>query len=84
MFGIIIFLMIVPYLRTTYFKIVPWFRFVPEHAVLYFVAFGRVVKYQTLVVFSTGRHHLIEHFEGGEYSEKGLVQFLPVLYNVFT
>ena len=59
-------------------------RLVVIDTVLDPVGFARVVKNQTLVILSTGIHHLTKHVERREHTEERLVQTLAVLNHILT
>jgi len=58
-------------------------RLVPKHDVFDLVAFDRVVKHDTFVIFRACVHHLVEHFECWENAEKVFVNLFAILQYVF-
>ena len=82
--GVIVALVILPKRRTTHMEVAADGRLVPEHTISDFIRLGRVVKHQTLVVFSASVHHLTKLVKVGENSKERLVEILTVLTDVIT
>lgn len=57
-------------------------RFVPKDAIRDAVGLGGVVQDQTLVVFSTGVHHLTKLVKGREHAKERFIEVLTVLTDV--
>jgi len=59
-------------------------RLVIINAILDPVGFAGVVKNQTLIILSTGIHHLTKHVERRKHTEERLVQALAILNHILT
>jgi len=59
-------------------------RLVIIDAILDPIGFARVVENETLIILSTGVHHLTKHVECREDAEERLVQTLAILNHILT
>lgn len=82
MFGIVMFLVILPKSIGPEPEPSAYRRLVVKNTIFYSVRFAGVVEHQTLVILCTRIHNLTEHVKGWKYAEKRLVQTFSILNNV--